>query len=287
MKKLYSVIARVLPLVVCVGLGACSNLTVLDPKGAVGADEKRLILTAAALMLLVVVPAIVLVFVFAWRYRAGNARARYAPEWEGSRRLEAVIWGVPVLIVAALASLAWIYSHSLDPFKPLPSRASPITIQAVSLNWKWLFIYPDQGVASINQIAIPTNVPVDFYLTSDTVMNSFFVPQLGSQVYTMAGMQTQLHLVANAAGTYDGMSANFSGAGFSGMTFQVQATSQDQFDAWLAAAKGSGDRLDSSAYRELEKPTTYNPVRYYSSVAPHLFESILSEYKTGSMPAGS
>jgi len=264
-------------------LEGCSNVTVLDPKGQVGAEEKSLILTAAVLMLIVIVPVIIMAITFAWRYRASNARARYSPDWSHSRPIEISVWLVPIVIVSILGYLGWTRSHSLDPFKPITSKAEPVTIQVVSLNWKWLFIYPYEHVAAVNEVAFPVHTPVDFFLTSDTVMNSFFIPQLGSQIYTMAGMQTQLHLIANHEGTYAGLSANFSGPGFSGMTFTARALSEVGYRQWLRRASESPEKLDKASYGRLARPSENNSVEYCSAVEPHLFSAIVKEYMEGKM----
>ena len=264
-------------------LQGCSSIVVLNPKGTVGAEEKSLILTAAGLMLVVIVPVIVMVVAFAWRYRASNRRARYSPEWSHSRLLEVAIWVVPILIVAVLGYLAWTKSHSLDPFRPLASAVPPVRIQVVSLDWKWLFIYPDEHVAAVNEVAFPVNTPVDFFVTSDTVMNSFFIPQLGSQIYTMAGMQTQLHLVATQVGDFAGISANFSGPGFSRMTFTARSLPPRDYQAWLARARSSSAALDEGSYGQLARPSENDPVRYFSRVSPNLFDTIIREYM-GSHP---
>jgi len=264
-------------------LGGCSTASVLDPKGPIGADEKSLILTAAILMLVVVVPVIVMTIVFAVRYRDSNPKATYSPDWSHSRVIESVVWIVPCLIVASLAWLGWTRSHSLDPFRPIASQARPVAIQVVSLDWKWLFIYPDEHVASVNEVAFPVNTPVDFSVTSGSVMNSFFIPQLGSQIYSMAGMQTQVHLVANAAGRYAGLSANFSGPGFSRMTFTALAMSATGYRQWLAAARQSPQRLDWMSYRRLARPSENAPVEYFSSVEPHLFADVIAQYAGGEM----
>ena len=223
-------------------LDGCSTMAVLDPKGQIGAQEKSLILTAAVLMLIVVVPVIVMTILFAWRYRTSNTKARYSPDWSHSRVIESVVWIVPLLIVSALAYLAWTRAHSLDPFRSIVSSGKPVEIQVVSLDWKWVFIYPDRRVAAVNQVAFPVNVPVDFSVTSDTVMNSFFIPRLGSQIYAMAGMETRLHLVANRVGSYRGLSANFSGKGFSGMTFTALALSPADYQRWISRAGQSPHR---------------------------------------------
>jgi cytochrome o ubiquinol oxidase subunit 2 len=249
---------------------------VLDPKGPVGLQERSIIITATVLMLLVVVPVIALILIFAWRYRASNEKADYQPNWAHSSRIEAVVWLIPCVIVAALGAIAWRSSHTLDPYRPLAGTVRPIRIDAVALDWKWLFIYPDQKVATVNQVAFPANVPVEFHITSATVMNAFFIPQLGSQIYAMAGMQTQLHLLANEPGTYQGLSSNYSGDGFSGMTFKAIALPQQGFDAWLAKIKASQQTLGASAYEQLAKASEDNPVAYYSQVQPKLFTDIVA-----------
>jgi cytochrome o ubiquinol oxidase subunit II len=270
----YAGLWRLLPLWTSALLSGCS-FTVLDPKGQIGADERSIIVTATGLMLIVVVPVIILTLAFAWRYRASNRDSVYAPDWAHSTRIEAVVWAVPCAIVAALAVLAWTSSHKLDPYRPIASTAKPITIEVVSLDWKWLFIYPGLHMATVNQIAFPVNVPVNFHITSGSVMNSFFIPQLGGQVYAMAGMQTQLHLIADAAGSYDGISGNYSGAGFSGMTFKALAMNQGDFRNWMAKVRGSSKTLGIQAYEKLKDPSENAPVAYFSSVDRHLFHDIL------------
>ena len=259
---------------VAVLLSGC-QLDVLSPKGDIGVHERSLIFTATGLMLLVVVPVIVLTLWFAWRYRASNTKATYAPKWAHSNAIEAVMWGIPCVIIAILAWITWTSTHKLDPYRPLASKVKPVTIQAVSLDWKWLFIYPDYGVASVNQIAFPVDVPVKFEITSGTVMNAFFIPRLGSQVYAMAGMQTQLHLIAREQGSYEGLSSNYSGAGFSDMHFKAIATSAQGFKDWIGKARAVPATLDASAYQSLLKPSERVPVSYYGSVAPGMFAHIL------------
>jgi len=278
---------RLLPFASVLLLAGCSSAVVLNPKGQVGADEKSLIIVAAILMLIVVIPVIIMTLVFARKYRESNKKARYEPNWAHSKKIEAVMWLVPTVIIIALGTISWITTHSLDPFKPLAVSGQPIRVQVVSMDWKWLFIYPDQGVASVNELAFPADTPVDFYLTSDTVMCSFFIPQLGSQIYTMAGMQTQLHLIANEAGTYDGLAANYTGDGFSGMTFKAHAVSKSQFEEWIAKAKQSPDKLDFASYSQLAKPSENNPIEYYSTVGPHLFDQVLQKYMDKKMISGS
>ena len=258
-------------------LGGC-QMSVLDPQGAVGVQEKQLILTATWLMLIVVVPVIVLCLWFAWRYRASNEKATYTPNWSYSHRIEAVVWGIPLAIILVLGTITWHTTHTLDPYRPLDSSVKPLEVDVVALDWKWLFIYPEQHVAAVNEIALPTDRPVHFNITSDSVMNVFFIPQLGTQVYAMAGMQTQVSLIANAPGVYDGLSANFSGEGFADMRFVARATSQKDFDAWVARALDSAGKLDAATYRELARPSEKAPVRYFSTVEPALYATVLDKY---------
>ncbi|HXS20737.1 MAG TPA: ubiquinol oxidase subunit II [Steroidobacteraceae bacterium] len=268
-------LARPLSLLAALLLPGC-QWAVLDPKGPIGVQERSIIITATVLMLIVVVPVIALILIFAWRYRASNGKAEYRPNWSHSNRIEAVVWLIPCIIIAALAVITWRTSHLLDPYRPLDSKVKPIRIDAVALDWKWLFIYPDQKVATVNEVAFPANVPVEFHITSATVMNAFFIPQLGSQIYAMAGMQTQLHLLASEPGTYQGLSSNYSGDGFSGMTFKAIAVpSQQGFDAWLAKVKTSQQTLGEAAYERLAAPSENDPVAYYSQVQPDLFADIV------------
>ncbi len=255
---------------------------ILDPKGQVAADEKSLIITATLLMLLVVIPVIVMTLVFAWKYRASNTAAEYQPKWSHSNKIEAVVWIVPIIIVCCLAVVTWKTTHKLDPYRPLDSDKPPIKVQVVALNWKWLFIYPDLGIATVNELAFPKDTPVNFRITSDVAMNSFFIPQLGGQIYAMAGMETKLHLIANEAGSYNGISANYSGAGFSGMKFQAIATpTEAEFDAWVKKARASGNTLDADAYLALAAPSENNPPVYYSVGEPRLFDAVLHKYMAG------
>jgi cytochrome o ubiquinol oxidase subunit 2 len=257
-------------------LGGCS-WDVLDPQGAIGVQNLSTLTWATLLMLIVVIPVIILTLAFAWRYRSTNLAADYAPEWSHSNKIEVVIWLVPALIVASLAVICWRTSHTLDPYRPIASAEKPVEVEVVSLDWKWLFIYPEYGVASVNQMAMPVGRPVHFKITSATVMNSFFVPQLGSQVYSMAGMQTQLHLVADKAGDYKGISANFSGDGFADMRFTAKAMDAKGFDAWVAQAKASKATLDTASYAALAKPSENDAVRLYGTVAPKLFDTVLMQ----------
>jgi cytochrome o ubiquinol oxidase subunit 2 len=275
---------RLFCLVLPLALGSCSDIELFNPKGDIGAQERTLILLALGLMLLVVIPVIVLTLVFAWRYRASNTKAKYSPKWAHSNTLEAVVWTIPCIIVAFLATLIWRTTHSLDPYRPLEAGTAPVRVEVVALNWKWLFIYPDYGIASVNRLEIPVNTPIDFKLTSESIMNSFFIPQLGSQIYAMAGMQTQLHLIANNPGTYAGLSSAFSGPGFSDMHFGAVAASRQEFDEWVRKAKASPLSLDKAAYKSLAQPSIKNPVADYTNVAPGLFEGIVNQYMTAPMP---
>jgi cytochrome o ubiquinol oxidase subunit 2 len=267
-----------LPLIGTLLLSGC-NMTLLDPKGQVGLDERNLIITATLLMLLVVVPVIVMTFLFAWKYRASNTDAVYTPKWSHSTKIEIAVWAVPVLIIIALGYVTYKSTHALDPYKPLVSDVKPITIEVVALDWKWMFIYPEQGIATVNKIVFPAHTPINFKVTSDSVMNSFFIPALGGQIYAMAGMQTKLHLIANQNAEMDGISANYSGAGFTGMKFKAIATSQEDFDAWVSEVKKSPKQLDQAEYAALAKPSQNNPVELYSSVTPNQFQIIVDKYE--------
>ena len=277
-KKRYPRLLGLLPLFGTLLLGGC-NWTLLDPVGQVGIEERNLIITATLLMLLVVVPVILMTLIFAWKYRASNKNATYAPKWSHSTKIEVVIWTVPILIIIALGVITYKSTHALDPYRPLESDVKPVTIEVVALDWKWVFIYPEQGIATVNKIVFPANTPVNFRITSDSVMNSFFIPGLGGQIYAMAGMTTQLHLIANKNAEMDGISANYSGAGFTGMKFKAIATSEEDFNAWVAEVKASPKQLDNAEYAALEKPSENNPVELYSTVTPNLFQLIIDKYE--------
>ncbi|WP_308422156.1 ubiquinol oxidase subunit II [Dyella nitratireducens] len=254
----------------CVWLAACHE-GVLVPKGPVGAEEKQLLLEALIPMLMVITPIILLTLWFAWWFRAGNARAKYKPRWEYSGYVEFSIWMIPLLVILFLGSLAWVGAHQNDPYKPLASNRKPMTVDVVAMDWRWLFIYPDQGVASVNELAIPVGTPISLRLTSATVMNSFFVPQLGGQIYAMPGMETKLSLLADEPGNYRGLSAQFSGDGFSDMHFQVLATDDKAFNAWLDHVKAQGAALDDATYNQLVARHRTGNVVYYASIAQDLF----------------
>jgi len=272
----YSVLVGLLSLCAVTLLGGCSTILVLDPKGPIGEAERFVIIAAILLMLIVVIPVFIMGFWFPRKYRASNTESTYMPKWSHSAKIEFFMWGVPIAIVTALGILAWTSTHSLDPYKPIPSAEKPINIEAICLDWKWLFIYPDQNIATVNQISFPVNVPVSFKITSDTVMASFFIPQLGSQIYAMAGMQTRLHLLANKPGTYLGHNQQFTGRGYADMHFQANAVSMEEFQSWVQKIKQSPEKLSQERYEKLAKPSVgYHPVTYFSSVKPDLFLYIL------------
>jgi cytochrome o ubiquinol oxidase subunit 2 len=256
-------------------LASCSE-GVLDPHGPIGQAELTILYNATAIMLAVIVPVILLTIGFAWWFRASNGRAQYLPSWEYSGRIEMIVWSIPALVVVFLGGIAWISSHDLDPPRSIESATAPLDVDVVSLDWKWLFIYPSEGVATVNRLVVPVGTPVHFRLTSASVMNSFFVPQLGSQIYTMPGMTTQLNLQADQAGVYRGFSAQFSGDGFSDMQFELAAMPGDQFAGWVETAKSQGRTLDGAAYDALALPSKAIAPATYARVAPGLFETISS-----------
>jgi len=247
---------------------------VLDPQGPVGQAERVILGDATAIMLAVIIPVIILTLVFAWWFRAGNRRARYRPDWDYSGRIELITWSIPALVILFLGGMAWISSHELDPPKPLESAKSPLEVEVVSLDWRWLFIYPHERIATVNYLVVPTGVPVHFRLTSTSVMNSFFIPQLGSQIYTMPGMTTQLNLQADTPGAYPGISAQFSGPGFSDMQFTLHAESSDEFTVWVAEARERAGVLDEAAVAQLMRPTRAAGELTYGSVPDDPFEAV-------------
>ncbi|WP_404711383.1 ubiquinol oxidase subunit II [Sphingomonas sp. MMS24-J13] len=247
---------------------------VLNPQGPIGAAERTILVNALAIMLAIVVPTIIASLVFAWWFRAGNPRAKRLPDWQYSGRIELIVWSIPILVIMFLGGLIWVGSHRLDPYQPIASRAAPIEVQVVALDWKWLFLYPGQNIASVNQLVVPVGVPVHFTLTSGSVMNSFFVPQLGGQIAVMNGMVTQLSLQADKPGTYRGQSAQFSGDGFSGMGFTLRAVPQADYDAWIAGAHAGGPSLDLPAYRALARQSQNVPPTTWRAIQPGLFEAI-------------
>ncbi|HUN96894.1 MAG TPA: ubiquinol oxidase subunit II [Bradyrhizobium sp.] len=264
-------------------LSGC-QFVVLDPSGDVARQQRDLVVIATIFMLLIVVPVMALTVSFAWRYRHSNHNARYEPDWDHSTELELLIWTAPLLIIICLGALTWMGTHLLDPYRTLgrfgdqrpAAEIRPLEVDVVALDWKWLFIYPEYGIAAVNELAAPINRAIDFRITSSSVMNSFYVPALAGQIYAMAGMETKLHAVINQPGTYKGFSANYSGAGFSGMRFDFHGLAAGAFDDWVAHAKAAADELSRAHYLELERPSENVPVRYYAAVDPSLYGAILN-----------
>lgn len=252
-----------------------SHFTLFNPKGLIAEKETHLIVTFLLLMLCVGIPAVALTFFTAWKFRSTNPKAIYNPNGKHNLVWEVLWWLLPTAIVLILATLTWQSAHAIDPFKPIQSNVKPITIQVVALQWKWLFIYPEQHIATINYIAFPVNTPVNFQLTADAPMNSFWIPSLGGQMYAMAGMVNQLHLLATQPGEFAGSDAEISGKGFAGMRFTAKATSQSDFDKWVLTAKKSKTVLSRDLYGQLSKPSEDTPVTFYSSVDKDLYNLIV------------
>lgn len=276
---------RCLPLLTLTALLAGCDAVVMAPSGDVAVQQRDLIVIATVLMLLIVVPVMVLTGVFAWRYRASNTKARYTPDWHHSTQLEVLIWSAPLLIVIALGAITWTATHTLDPYRkigrldadrPVPADVKPLKVQVVALDWKWLFLYPDYGIASVNELAAPVDVPIEFRITASTVMNSFFIPALAGQIYAMPGMETKLHAVINKPGDFEGFSANYSGAGFSHMRFRFAALDGAGFDRWVADVRAKPEALTREVYRALEKPSAREPVRHFGSTMAGLYDAILN-----------
>ena len=261
-------------LIVAATLGGCSE-GVLDPQGPVAGAERKILFDSLGIMLAIVIPVILATLGVAFWFRASNTRASYRPDFVYSGRIEVLVWSIPLMTVLLVGGVAWVGAHDLDPRKPIASQVKPVTVQVVSLDWKWLFIYPDQGIASVNHLVIPVGTPISLELTSAGVMNSFFVPQLGSQIYTMAGMTTHLQLQADNAGSYPGLSAQFSGDGFADMTFKADAVSGANFSQWVEAARANGPTLDARAYADLVKPSKAVAPFTYRAVSSDLFNHIV------------
>jgi cytochrome o ubiquinol oxidase subunit 2 len=270
-------------------LAGCDTV-VLNPAGDIAAQQGRLVVDSTLLMLLIIVPVIAVTLLFAWRYRAANTKATYKPDWDHSTQLELLIWAAPLVIILALGAMTWISTHTLDPYrplsrisadKPLPANVKPLEIQVVALDWKWLFLYPEQGIATVNEVAAPVDRPIRFKITASSMMNSFYIPALAGQIYAMPGMETQLNAVINKAGNYEGFSANYSGAGFSDMKFRFHGLSDAGFEAWVQKNRAAGTTLDRDGYLALEKPSVREPVRRYAGVAPDLYHAILNRCVDG------
>ena len=250
----------------------------LAPKGLIAADELKLIIFSAEIMLLVVIPVILMSLWFGWRYREKN-NAKYKPEWTHSTGLEIIWWTIPIIIILILGTVTWKTTHSLDPYKPINSTVKPVVVEVVSLDWKWLFIYPDYKIATINYLNLPVNTPINFKITAASPMNSFIIPQLGGQIYAMTGMLTQLHLIANETGIYRGLATNYTGAGFSGMHFNTEVTSPEEFAEWVKKTQISSGKLTKSEFwKKLMKKSINNPVAYFGDVEEGLFDNIIMHY---------
>lgn len=254
-----------------------SNFAVLNPKGVIGVQQRELLIFATLLSLVVVVPVFALTFYIVWKYRATNKNAKYAPDWDHNNKIEAVWWGVPIVLILILGAVTWKSSHALDPKKEIVSNKPAVTVQVVALQWKWLFIYPEYGVASLNYVQFPEDTPVRFEITADAPMNSFWIPQLGGQIYAMSGMKTKLNLMANEVGDYNGSSANLSGEGFAGMKFIARASPQSEFDDWIDLLKQSNNNLDMATYATLAQPSKNNPPMSYTSQSG-LFDAVMLKY---------
>jgi len=271
-------------LLVGIGLTGC-ELTVLNPAGDVAAQSGNLVIVSTLLMLIIILPVMFLIVYFAWKYREKNNPSDYDPEWHHSTKLELVIWSVTLLIIIALGALTWIYTHKLDPYRPLdriaagrpvPAEVKPLEVEVIAMDWKWLFIYPEQGIATVNEMAAPVDRPIRMKITATTTMNAFYVPDLAGMIYAMPAMETQLNAVINKPGVFQGMSSHYSGSGFSGMTFKFHGLNDQDFDAWVAKAKSAGTALDRPTYLALEKPSERNPVQRYASVDATLYHAILN-----------
>lgn len=280
MTRKYSIFA-ILLLTLLTGCKA----VVMNPSGDVAVQQSNLILVSTLLMLIIIVPVIVLTLYFGWRYRHTNTKATYSPEWDHSTGLELMIWGAPLLIIIFLGLVTWITTHTLDPYRPLqrldaerviPAEAKYLNVEVVALDWKWLFIYPDLGIATVNELAAPVDMPIRFKITASTVMNSFYIPALAGQIYAMPAMETKLHAVINHEGDYEGFSANYSGAGFSHMNFKFHGMTQGNFDAWVQANKSSNLELNPKAYLTLEQPSIKDPIQHFGKVTPNLFEQVVN-----------
>ncbi|MBI1856912.1 ubiquinol oxidase subunit II [Candidatus Saccharibacteria bacterium] len=255
-----------------------NNISVLSPKGFIAFEQRQLIMFAVLLSLFVIAPVFLLTIGITWHYRASNKNAKYSPEWDNNRYLEVAWWGIPLIVILILSVVTWRSSHDLDPMRAISVNKKPLTIQVVALQWKWLFIYPEQGIATINQVRFPVDTPLNFELTADAPMNSFWIPELGGQIYAMSGMSTRLHLLATQIGTFRGVSANLSGMGHASMNFTAQASSLDDFERWVADSQQTRQRLDMNAYAHLATPSLNNPVTSYSLLNDNLYQSVINKF---------
>lgn len=257
---------------------ASNRTVVLNPQGTIAAQQRDLMLFASLLSLIVIIPVFAMTIFIGWKYRASNKKARYSPDWAHSRVAETVWWGVPVILITVLAVITWHTTHSLDPYKPIASDKKALEVQVIALDWKWLFIYPEYNIASVNYVALPEQTPVNFSITSDAPMNSFWIPSLGGQVYAMAGMTTKLHLMADKPGTYQGASANLSGKGFASMKFTAHSMTEPDFTAWVRSVQHAPDTLTLERYKELAKPTEKHPQTFFALKEPGLYDTVVMKY---------
>ena len=283
--RMFSLIARRTLALSAAALLAGCNTVLMHPSGYIARQQGDLIVISTLLMLLIIVPVIALTVLFAWKYRKNNTAAIYEPNWDHSTKLELLIWGAPLLIIIVLGAITWISTHQLDPYRPLTHLdadrpiapgTKPLIVEVVALDWKWLFIYPELGIASVNELAAPIDVPIRFKITASTVMNSFYIPALAGQIYAMPAMQTTLHAVINQPGQFDGFSANYSGAGFSDMRFKFHGMSEKDFQAWVKNTRDKGGALDRASYAQLEQPSQRAPIQFYSKVDADLFHAIVN-----------
>lgn len=265
----------------CLLVSGCDEFMLFDPKGPVAEQQQWLIIVSFAIMLIVVIPVLIMSVWFPYKYRSGNTKEEYLPNWEHSNKIELVVWTVPILIITALGILTYITSHSLDPRKPIESDQPTMVVQVVAMDWKWLFIYPEYGIATVNEMAMVVDQPVEFLITSDATMNSFFIPNLGSMIYAMSGMENRLHLMASEAGTYKGMSTNYSGFGFSGMKFNAIASDKMQFDAWVTKVKDSPKVLTDDVFKALQVKSRDVKPLFFNNPNPLLFSDIIEHYTGG------
>lgn len=280
--KQYKFVFFTLFLVALIALAAVflndKNISVMNPAGTIANKQRDLIVFTTLLGLFVVIPVFVMTFYISWKYRASNKKARYSPEWDHHRVAESVWWGLPLLIILVLSVVTWKSTHELDPYKPLESSVRPVTIQVVALEWKWLFIYPEENIATVNYIRIPEDTPINFEITADAPMNSFWIPQLGGQVYAMSGMKTKLHLMANEQGSYTGSSANLSGQGFASMKFIAESTSDEDYRSWIGEVRGSENYLTLDLYGALAAPSENNEIAYYGGTDETLYDKVIMKY---------
>lgn len=264
------------------------NFRIFNPAGPIAAQQRDLIYLSMLLMLLVIIPVFILVFFIAWKYRdrGSGHKAKYAPDWDGNKLLESIWWGIPIVLITALSVIAWRTSHSLDPFRPIASHKPAVKVQVIALQWKWLFLYPEEGVASVNYLRIPAGRPINFDVTSDAPMNSFWIPELGGQIYAMAGMRTKLYLQAGKPGIYRGSSANISGAGFAGMQFNAEATTSAKYTDWLKQARTSQNELTMGNYANLARPSQNEPPRQFVLADPTIFQQVIDHYMKPATTAG-